>query len=172
MIEQLNKFLKDQGTSVTGEVLHRIVWSDTQTEMRRGTYRDHDENGVFVREITEVRETLRYPYVQGRFIFEKWAPGNLTRSSELPNAENGDYIPVYVFEDNAGKSLPVTEKSVRFILNFLEGKMRKEDVPDEKYYKDKQIERNFDIINNHPTFTTTPGVTRDSVAYTKELKNV
>lgn len=172
MIDEINKFLKEQGTNVHGQVMHRIVWSDTTFEFRKGVFREFADSGLFLREIAETREVLKYPYLKGRYIFEKWAPGHLTRSAELPNADNGDYIPVYVFEDNKGKPLPVTEKAVRFILSFLEGNIKPEDVPSEAYLEEKEIERNFEIINNHPTFTTTPGITRDSIAYTKELKHV
>jgi len=170
-IERLNKWLKSKGTSITGEVLYRLVWSDKIFEHRFGTYNDFTPSGLFIRSVTETRLVRKYSYINERWVFEKWAPGNLTASRELPDAINGDYIPVYVFEDNKGNYLSPTEKSLGFILNFMNGNIRKDDKVPPELLEEKEINNQIETMLDSPDIRTF-GPTRDSVAYTKEIKSV
>ena len=168
----INKILlKQGGRSITGQQMYRVVFSDDQMEHRHGTFRDFTESGLFIREITETRLTRKYNFIHGRYIFEKWAPGELTQCPETPNAKNGDYICVYVFEDKDGKSLLVTIKSVMFLLNVLKGnRVEKDEVPSQEYLEAKQEEEDIISMDTHPVFSTS-GPTRNAVAYTRGLKN-
>ena len=170
-IERLNKWLETKGKSPEGKVLYRLVWSDSIFENRFGTFNDFTESGLFVRQISEVRRVRKYSYINERFIFEKWAPGNLTANKELPDSLNGDYIPVYVFEDKEGKYLPPTEKSLSFIINFMNGRIEKDRTPSEQEIYDKEIAYEVEKMDTHPVFST-HGEAKDSVGYTKGLKNV
>ena len=170
-VERLNKWLETKGKSPDGKILYRLVWSDSIFENRLGTFNDFTESGLFVRQITEVRRVRKYSYIHERYIFEKWAPGNMTASRELPDAFSGDYIPVYIFEDREGKYLPPTEKSIEFILNFMNGRITKDRVLSEEEIDNKGIAHEVEKMDTHPMFATS-GESRDSIGYTKGLKNV
>lgn len=172
-VQQLNKWLFDNYKVIDKDLpLYRIVWSDSLFEMRYGTFVDKSESGlIFLREVTETRRVRKYTYINERWIFEKWAPGNLTACRETPESINGDYIPVYVFEDSNRNYLPPTEKSIRFIIQVMEGQVRKDDPLDYRYFEDKEVKEFEESMDTHPMFST-HGETRDSVAYTGSLKKV
>ncbi len=170
-IERLNKWLTTQETSLEGKVIYRLVWSDSIYENRFGIYRDFTESGLFIREVRETRKTRKYGYIHERWILEKWAPGNLTASPELPDAINGDYIPVYVFEDKKGKYLAPNERVLKLILNFMRGNIRKDDEISPEVAEQLIIDKQIDEFLDSPDIRTF-GPTRDSIAYTKGLRNV
>jgi hypothetical protein len=95
----------------------------------------------------------------------------LTNNKETPDAMNGDYIPVYVFEDKNGKYLPPTEKALSFILSYMKGQVKQDERPSEEYLEQKEIQYELEQLNNVPNFSTS-GSSRNSIAYTKGLKNV
>ena len=163
-VESLNLWLAEQGRSLEGKVLYRLVWSEKIYENRFGTFCDYTSDGLFIREVKETRLTRKYNYIKDRYILEKFAPGNLTASVETPDAINGDYIPVYVFEDKNGKYLPPTQKVLRFILGHMRGSIPRDEEPPEELMEDPC---QFDT---HPDFRTS-GPTRNAIAYTKGLKN-
>ena len=168
-VQHLNNWLKSQGKSITGEVIYRLIWSDKIFENRYGTYRDFTPSGLFIREITETRTTRKYNYINERWILEKWAPGNITAHRELPDATNGDYIPVYVFEDKKGNYIAPTEKVLKFIIDFMNGRIDKEAKIDPEILEEKEIAYQVDSFLDAPDFRT-HGATRDAVAYTRGLK--
>jgi len=170
-VEYLNKWLKDQGTSLEGKTIYRLIWSDSAFENRYGFFRDFTPGGLFIREVVETRKTRKYNYIHERWILEKWAPGNLTASKELPDAINGDYIPVYVFEDKKGNYLPPTQKALEFILNFMKGQVKQDEKIDPRILEEKEINYQIDTLLDSPDIRTF-GPTRDSVAYTRGLKSV
>lgn len=170
--ETLRIYLNSLGKSITGEYIFRLVWSDNVTENRLGTYNDFDENGQFIRTVREVRRVPKYNYIKARWIFEKWAPGSLTRNPETPDADNGDYIPVYVFESAEGKYLPPTRKVLEFIIAYLEGRIKKDAVPSQEYLEEREIQETIDSFDDHPGYIKTSGDARNSTAYTKELSKV
>ena len=170
MEELLNTYLKSQGKTLTGEYLYRLIWSEKALERRKGLFRDFTESGLFIREVIEVRLTKKYNYIKDRWILEKWAPGELTRNPETPDAVNGDYIPVYVFEDKDGNYLQPTEKVLRFIINCIDGKVNKDARFDEKYLEEKGIAQTVESFDDHPSWFKTSGDARNAIGYTKELK--
>lgn len=104
-VEEINKRLsdnygKDVGLSTPN---YRIVKAETQTEHRYSTYRDHDDNGIFIREVKEVREVPKYPFYEGAWILEALQPngGNpelLTKVS---------YEPIWVFGQAGSDPTPI-----------------------------------------------------------------
>ena len=164
-VENLNKYLISQGLSEDNKPLFRLVWSDGIYEHRHGLFRDYVlGTNILIREVTETRLVRKYNYINQRWILEKWAPGNLTYTKEIPGTESGDYIPVYVFEDKNGDYLPPNMKVLNFILAFLRGQIRKEDIPSQEYLDEKEIQLIEDELGNHPTFST-HGAARNSIAY-------
>ena len=166
----LNEYLKTRGTSITGQVIYRLVWSEDIFENRYGFYRDFTKEGLFIREITETRRVKKYNYIHERYILEKWAPGNLTASPETPDASNGDYLPIYVFEDKKGNHLAPTRKVVEFLVSACEGKVDKDAVIDERIIEEKEIAYMVDSFDDHPGYFNTYGPARNAVAYSSGLK--
>jgi hypothetical protein len=168
-IERLNKWLETQGKTVEGKIFYRLVWSNKIFENRYGLFRDFTESGLFLREVYETRNVRKYNYIHERWVLEKWAPGSLTFCRELPDTIGGDYIPVYVYEDRNGNYLAPTEKSLKFILDFMSGQVRKDRVLSQEEVDEKEIAHDVEAMDTHPMFAT-HGESRDSVAYVKEIK--
>jgi hypothetical protein len=170
-IEELNKYLKSQGISITGQTMYRLVWSESIFEYRRGLFRDFTKSGLFIREAVETRRVRKYNYIKERFILEKWAPGNLTNNPELPDSMNGDYLPIYVFEDKHGNYLPPNRKVLDFILDFMHGRINKDAEIDPKVLEEKEIKYTMESFEDAPDFKTS-GEIRNAIAYTRGLKGV
>lgn len=169
-LEQLNKFLLEQGgRSIDGKQMYRLVWSDDCWENRFGTFREFIGN-IFLREFTGVRKTPKYNYIKERYIFEKWAPGSITAHPETPDASSGDYIPVFVFENAQRNYLDPNRKVLTFLLNYMKGQIKKDDEIPQELLDEKEVQQMIDSMDVHPSFST-HGATRDSVAYTKEIKD-
>lgn len=169
-ISNLNKWLMENYKTPYNKPLFRIVWSNTEFEYRKGTYRDFDESGIFLREVTEVRLTRKYSYIHERYIFEKWAPGNISKSEEIPGSEQGDYIPVYVFESSKGKELPVTRKVCEFLVGFDMGNVEQDYIPSEEYLEEKEVQNQIATMDTHPEWFSTYGPSRNAIAYVKGLR--
>jgi hypothetical protein len=165
--DQINKWLSREYRTIDNRPIYKLTWSDDARENRLGTFRDWDADGNFLREVTEVRSTKKYPYIHSRWIFEKLAL--LPPMKELPEIRQGSYEPVYVFEDRKGNYLLSNEKVIRFIIQCLEGRIIKDDPKSEEYFEELEVKELMEEIGNHPYFKTS-GVTRDSVAYDKGLK--
>jgi hypothetical protein len=164
-VEIINGWLSDTyRTTVENYPVYRIVWSEDIFENRLGTYREFTESGLFIREVTEVRKVRKYGYIHHRWIFEIWAPGNLTRNPETPDAASGDYIPVYVFESGLGMYLPVTRKVVEFLISALEGKIKRDLEPTEEYLAEKEVAAMVESLDDHPSyFQTRAGPARNAI---------
>ena len=165
-IEQLNQRIGGEYRSIEGRALFRLIWSESIFENRYGTFREFTEGGIFIREVTEVRRVRKYNYIHNRWIFEAWAPGNLTKNPETPDTANGDYVPVYVFEDKNGQYLPPNEKVVRFIISAMHGKIRKDYIPSQEYIDEREIQRDVESMDDHPAwFQTRSGPGRNAIWY-------
>ncbi|MFI5420539.1 MAG: hypothetical protein ACHQ1H_06190 [Nitrososphaerales archaeon] len=115
-METFNKFLKKQGKVPSGAPLFKLVWSNSETELRSGTFEDYTTGGLFIRTFVGTRRVLKYNYIIDRWILEKWFPPELTISHELPDSKNGSYEPLYVFEDKKGNYLPPNLKALNFLI--------------------------------------------------------
>lgn len=169
-VRLINEWLCREYLTIDRKPLYRLIWSDKLFENRFGTYRDFTEGGLFIREVTETRKVKKYSYIRERWIFEKWAPGNLTANRETPDAINGDFIPVYVFEDKNGNFLPPNRKVIQFLINYMNGQVKRDDIPSQEYLEAKEIQQEVDSMDTHPLFQTRPGDARDSIGYNKNLK--
>jgi hypothetical protein len=163
-VEIINDWLSNQYRTLENRPVYRLVWSEDIFENRLGTFRIFTESGLFIREVTEVRKVRKYNYIHHRWIFEIFAPGNITRNSETPDAENGDYVPVYVFESGTGIYLMPTRKVVEFLISALEGKIKRDELPSDEYLSEREIQAVEDSLDDHPNwFQTRPGDTRNAV---------
>lgn len=165
-IEQLNAKIGYEYRSLDNRALFRLIWSESAFENRYGTFREFTESGIFIREVTETRRVRKYNYIHNRWIFEAWAPGNLTANRETPDAYNGDYVPVYVFENKNGEYLPPNEKVVRFLIAAVYGRVKKDEIPSQAYLEEREIQASVASMDDHPSwFQTRPGEARNAIWY-------
>lgn len=117
-VDLINKTIKANGTNEYGDPLFRVVFSDDQVERRLGNFTD-THGGLFVRQVTEVREVRKYPWIKEKWILERWASGELAAHKDLREVKNGVYICVYVFQDPKQEYLPPLLKVAEIVINNL-----------------------------------------------------
>jgi len=86
--ERINKLLIEKFgvDTVTGLPMWRVAWAPDQYNKRRGTFRDFTEGGIFIREVTEVREVPKYPHLRGLYILELLQGIPTINEKDLPTA--------------------------------------------------------------------------------------
>lgn len=107
-IDSLNRQLIDLYgiDTITGQAIWRIVWSDDQFEKRYATYTDFTPNGLFIREVTELREVPKYrQWVHHKHILERLVLIPETNMIELPG-QRVSYELLYTFQDKDSNPLP------------------------------------------------------------------
>lgn len=117
-VDKINKTLKIHGSNEYGDPNFRVVFSKDQTERRMGTFNDYF-NKIFIRQVKEVREVEKYPWIKEKWILERWAPGELGHHKDLVTFKNGIYICVYVFQDKEGNYLPPLLKVCEILIKCL-----------------------------------------------------
>jgi hypothetical protein len=158
--------LANQYRTLDNREVYRLVWSEDCFENRLGTFRTFTQSGLFIREETGVRKVRKYNYIHNRWIFEVFAPGSVTRNPETPDASNGDYVPVYVFESGTGIYLPPTRKVVEFLISCLEGRVKRDELPTDEYLQDREIKEIEESLDDHPDwFQTRPGDARNAIFF-------
>jgi hypothetical protein len=168
-IRSLNNWLiESYGKTPTGKVRFRVVWSEDIFEMRKGAFNEFYGN-IFLREIIGIQRVKKYNFINNRFILEGWVDADMSHNGEVPEAKGGDFTAIYVFENNKREPLPVTRKALAFMVASVQGRIKKDEVVSEQTKEDKEIESQVDKMLDAPDFRT-HGTTRDSIAYTKGLK--
>lgn len=130
-VEVLNQRLVDYFGYFEGQPSWRVVFSDDQLEKRRGTYRDHTKEGLFLREVTEIREVPKYR----QWIQHKWILERLTAVPEMCQDElltRLSYEPIWVFEDKKGNPLDPIWMAIEYLVTRILGKQgRRPFIPEE-----------------------------------------
>jgi hypothetical protein len=115
LLKEVNDLLASElGPSPFGVPNFRIAWSTGLTEKRFGTFSDF-YGKIFLRQVTEVRDVLKYPFDQDRWILER-------AQSAAGNRElMGDYSyePLYVFKDEHGLYLPLERRPVEVLIHRI-----------------------------------------------------
>ena len=120
-LDYINTFLIDQFgiDTVTGQPIWRVVWSEDQFEKRLGTYSDYTTNGLFIREITEVREVPKYrQWITEKYVLERLVVIPEINKNDLPTT-NLSYEPIFIFEDNNGNYLPPRVDVAKLIVDTI-----------------------------------------------------
>lgn len=105
--------------SDSGQVIWRIVFSDDQFEKRLGTYQDITPNGLFIREVTEVREVPKYrQWIQQKYVLERLVAVPDQQLIELVTTKLS-YEPIWTFEDKDGNYLPPKWEAAKFIIDTI-----------------------------------------------------
>lgn len=98
--------------------LWRIVWSLEQTERRLGTYRDFiPGTNILLREVTEIREVPKYPWVKPRWLLEKlmYAP-----CPDLPETlDKPHYELIYVYQNLADEFVMPVWELTKFLIDNI-----------------------------------------------------
>lgn len=169
--KELSNWLRESyGQTVTGKTKFRLVWSEDITENRKGEFNEF-YGKIFLRTIVGTRELPKYNYIHNRYILEGWKDEDLSFNGEVPNAKYGDYIPIYVFEDKNGNPLPVTHKVLTFIIASIQGRVRKDSELSEQETHEKEVQDQYESMDDHPGCLKTSGPARNSVAYDSGLSN-
>jgi len=114
--ESANKLLSSYGSNPYGKSIFRIVWSDDEYEVRKGTFEEH-VGKIYLRTMVAIERVKKYPYLKGMWIFEKWfRPEGI---SDLPDNVNGSYECIYIFQDKNGSYLPLDVEIAQFIANAI-----------------------------------------------------
>lgn len=171
LIKIINKWLSKQGKSAALDPLFRLVWSNNEIELRHGTFNDFYGN-LFIRQVTEVRETKKYPYIRDRWVLERFVPPEQAFCSELPNSINGSYEPFFVFESKSGIYLQPTLKVVEFIVSAANRMQSEKITPQERLNmlerkEDREIADFMDQIDTSPIQNALH--MKEAVGYTKEI---
>lgn len=151
-IEMINSNLAKVRKNELGLPAYRIVWSDSQQEMRRGTFREFVGN-IFIRETVGIREVPKYSYIKERWILERWAPPDVAFTPEIPGTQFGSFEPIYVFQDKNGNYLPPNLKVAEFLVKLAETPTRvtaEERIAEEMAKEEKEIEFFEDYLEVSP----------------------
>ena len=150
-MQEIHNFIKKFGQHTTGYDWFRLTWSTTATEKRFGKFRDFNDEGLFLREVTELRETRKYNYIHDRWILERYVTPENAFNMEIPESVMGTYEPVYVFESASGEYLIPTLKVVEFIMNFSMGDRRVMNATERKTLaelaEDKEVKEFIDSLD-------------------------
>jgi len=106
------------GTELDGRPRYRVLWSTNKTEKRVGEFNEF-YGPIFLRTVVGIKECLRYPYDQDRWVIEKLIYVN---NPELVSEKAGSYEPVYILKDKNGDYLPLNWKVVQTVVDFAEAK--------------------------------------------------
>lgn len=119
-LDYINNLLKEHfGIDTdTSKPIWRVVWSDSQYEHRLGTYDDYSPGGIYLRTITEVRETRKYTWINNKYVLERLVVIPDQNLKELP-ATKKSYEPLWVFEDAKGNYLPPLFRACKLIVDSV-----------------------------------------------------
>ena len=143
------EFLSRFGNNPLGGPWYKLVWSDSETEIRHGTFNEFSDSGLYLRTVTDTRETPKYSYIKSRWILEKWIPPEKAYNAELPHSRNGSYEPLFVFEDRYGRPLEITYKALEFIIG-ADNRVREKFTDRSEEIKAQEIEQIKDEIDSSP----------------------
>jgi len=169
-VESINQQLQLHGLNLKGEPLYRIVWSDFQTEMRYGRFREFFQR-IFLREFVGTKEVPKYNFLKERWILERWLPPELVYTPELPLSSQGSYEPIYVFQDKNGNYLPPILKAAEFVIGRAEHPTHttpEERMNEKDEIERKEIEHYMDALEVSPI--TNALHMKEAVGYSKEIK--
>lgn len=144
-VEAINRRLAEEFRVLDGRPIYRIVWSDEQLEMRRGTYTDWYGHILIREEHNIVREVKKYWYfdkpswVLEKLVFFAGREELKEVTKELVNSYNGSYETIYRFYRSSTKqNLPVIPHIVDFIIWRLHNPAVPVDVDEAEQISEKE----------------------------------
>jgi hypothetical protein len=128
-LESINKWIADNfGRELDGRPKFMLVWTSDEYEKRWGDFVDRSPSGMVIREVTEVRTVLKWPWIANRWALVKLTPVG--------------YEMFYPFEDADRNPLPVIYPALELILYFVTNGAIKESLFDseERFKKEQEAE--------------------------------
>ena len=172
-IALINDWLaKYGGQSPTNLPMFRIVWSNDQYEFRKGEFNIF-HGDIYLRTDVGTKLVRKYNYIHERWILERWAPQELVKSEETPAVTNGDYIPVWVYEDKHRNYLEPTQKVIEFQFYLMQkhkASTETQIMNELKIKEDQEIQTFMDIIDTSPIGNALH--MREAVGYSKGSKDI
>jgi hypothetical protein len=137
--------------------IYRVVWSSDQLEKRFGTFIDYvPGTNLFIREVTEVREVRKYPWLEPQWILEKLFFNQhneeiLDNTTLSPRTCTYEPFWCFGFEDNGRAKRPIW-RAVNFLIetNINPKKLTPSEMKDaelEEAIKDE--EAMLELLNTH-----------------------
>jgi len=123
--EAVNILLKDRFgiDTLSGLPMWRVAWAQDHYEKKFGTYRDITATGIFLREVTEVREVPKYPYLRGKYILEHLLLVPTQNRIELVAADLS-YEGIYPFQHKITEApLPPKWEMVEYVIDCINAAM-------------------------------------------------
>jgi hypothetical protein len=124
LIDTLNKEMHQNFRVLDGRPIFRIVWSADQLEVRRGMTREYYGH-IFIREYFSVEPRKKYWYFKNpcwvleKLIFIQGHQALKEILTEMVEAGNGVYEPVFPFVDKDFNPLPVSAPVVDVVIWHL-----------------------------------------------------
>lgn len=153
-IEEINSHIKERfGYDFRDRPAYRVVWSDSQTEKRRGPH-EKWYGSIFLGYEFGVKEVKKYDFIQERWVLEKLFPNNFDSSGIWSDIT---YEPLYVFQTPQGEYLEPTLRAAHLLCWWAQNpKQRKRDFKAEAQEKiEKEIEYFTDYLNDKHSFLHT-----------------
>jgi len=118
-LETINERLElYYGREIDGRARYRVVWSTDLTEKRIGEFNEFYGH-IYLRTITGLKEVLKYPYDQNRWVLERLF---YVKNPELVSEKPGSYEPINILKDRNENYLPLNWKVIQMIVDFAEAK--------------------------------------------------
>lgn len=178
-VDLINSVIRNYGLNNYYDPIFRVVFSDDQVERRAGVFNDY-VGKIFVRNVREIREVQKYPWIKGKWILERWADGRLAYHPDLDTDKSGVYVCVYVFQDANQNYLPPLLKVAEIIIkNLLNPRKKDEAIIEDIEVLKKQEEKEIDKIELELKIESDENARKDknsyressSVGYTKGENN-
>lgn len=150
----INQRLRDQfGINVSSDQSnYRIIWSDEETEYRRGLFQDFTPSGILIRSVHETRLVKKYSYlVEPQYVLERLMP-----NESLEIGAKLSYEPVWCF----GRQRNLVWRAVELLIHFIQnpGKpftdaqlatMEKEQIAEDEKIMDNLLQENMRFDTFH-----------------------
>lgn len=121
LIEALNKELHERYRVLDGRPIYRLTWSEGELEIRKGLMREYYGH-IFIREYQSVGPRKKYWYFKNpcwvleKLVFIQGQQALKEVITELVEAGNGTYEPVFPFVDKDFNPLPVSALVLDIVL--------------------------------------------------------
>jgi len=123
-LDTINNRLKEKYGETNNQPNFRVVWSESQYEWRRGVYRDYTREGIFLREVEEVRNVPKYrQWISECHVLEILTPVPAINQKDLPDGKL-TYEPFYPFKAHSGKAIKPSWTAVSFLIESRFERMR------------------------------------------------
>lgn len=119
-VDIVNNWLKNKyGIDIIqGLPIWRVVWAADQVEKQYDTFEDHTPSGIFIREVTEVREIKKYPHVTDLHILERLVLVPEHQQENLVGAKIS-YELIFNFWNKHGEYLPPKIEVCEFVIDTV-----------------------------------------------------